>query len=706
MEYLHNKVALSTLKVINKVRIYLRINTISDFLSADGSMYDRELVNGKQSTSHPHPSFFRYRWPTVITPTKTERDIWQREICYHFNIDMAQGQRKSNSQIKWLPYSVKYSRWTFSSSVGMIYERQTCNSWRIWTPMFNRARYSTRSNYRTFIASGDTTSVPTDVTSISIKCVEKHITIISIRNIETQSVGEQNNLGPNILELDARNSHINIFLYNIILNNGTIVSDGSYDKGVGAYAFLAQPQGPYLSLRDIDYRQLAYSSGAVEGSKWDMNSYRAELQGILAAIEFTNKLCGNTVTSGSCTLYCDSKGALFAAFGHKRPTPKWASYDLVRKIRNAVANSPIKWKFGHIKGHQDANCSFEKLDSLAQGNIIVDYLASQALASCPRSSLTSVPNWLPVAHGQIISGELASQVRHIIYKPLMIDMWARKFGIPHEQIPLCQWPIFFRSLSSQPNKHSYNILKYHAHLLPVGKNLLRRKHSQVGTCAGCGDFEDHDHLITCTNPEMTTTYEQAVENIDSWLTITTSEDIKDSVLALLRSFRRASEATISLLLPLAHSQSRISRQAFYGGVWHISWLHAQAQFHQLTKNRRSAEFRLIQLLHKVQLIPIHMWDTRNAILHSASNESIISAQNDDLNLIVDAIFSRKPHSRLMSHCDNAYFNKHDVEKIKKMKIRRKTNWVTGANLILTKYDRVNTAQSVQFTSFFQWDDHG
>jgi hypothetical protein len=65
-----------------------------------------------------------------------------------------------------------------------------------------------------------------------------------------------------------------------------------------------------------------------------MNSYQAELKGILAAIAFANKLCKESnIHKGMYTFYCDSKGALYAAFGLKWPTPRWSSYDLMWQIR-------------------------------------------------------------------------------------------------------------------------------------------------------------------------------------------------------------------------------------------------------------------------------------------------------------------------------------------------------------------------------------
>jgi hypothetical protein len=84
-----------------------------------------------------------------------------------------------------------------------------------------------------------------------------------------------------------------------------------------------------------------------------------------------------------------------------------------------------------------------------------------------------------------------------------------------------------------------------------------------------------------------------------------------------------------------------------------------------------------------------------------TDNMITRDQHRELDLIIKGIFARKPHSRSMAHCNSAYFQKHDIQRVKKMTIRRKTNWITGANLILTKYERGTTTQSERFMSFFQ-----
>ena len=95
----------------------------------------------------------------------------------------------------------------------------------------------------------------------------------------------------------------------------------------------------------------------IPGEPKDQSLYRGELGGILASICYTNQISENqhNVTEGECTMYCDNKGVLYAAFGWKDLNPQWASYDLVCLIRY-LSKSKITWKQGqHIKGHQDTN---------------------------------------------------------------------------------------------------------------------------------------------------------------------------------------------------------------------------------------------------------------------------------------------------------------------------------------------------------------
>jgi hypothetical protein len=242
------------------------------------------------------------------------------------------------------------------------------------------------------------------------------------------------------------------FLYQIRLHNGIIVSDGSYKDSKATFAFLAQPIKHSCSFRALDWDSLLYSAGHVDDSDEDTNAYRAELAGILAAITFTNSLCHEAnVHDGTCTLYCDNKGALAASFGHKRPHPSWSSYDLVWKIRRALLRSQIVWRFKHVYGHQDKLATFQSLDFIAQGNVIVDHLATHY--DLGHSSYGN-QLWTPIIQGTVIGGSVEKQLTHMIHRPLMIDRWTSLFHFSQRN---CNpdWELFFKSLCAQKNNYSH-----------------------------------------------------------------------------------------------------------------------------------------------------------------------------------------------------------------------------------------------------------
>jgi exonuclease III len=704
----------ATLSVINKVRMHLRVNTLSDMLVADGRAYDRKMLQGIPSDGHPQPSGARYLWPQTATPTPTERQIWTSTICAVFNIDLSSPQRYAETTISWFNDSVTYSRWLFSPMTQLVYEWVSASPtrWHTWAHVpSTHTRYNTRSLSTRYAPHGTAHEIPSEVYPISISKSGNHLTISSRRVISTSAAGVRHIPIPETTTFKApRTSATNYYLYHITLNNGVIFSDGSYAKGNASHAVLAQPLDHYNCLQDVNFDELIYFSDHLPGQSDNMNSYRAELAGICAAVEMTNDMCASSgITTGQCTLYCDSKGALHAAFGNKRPTPRWSLFDLVAKIRTALRHSPIKWRYCHVKGHQDSKQPFSRLDYAAKGNAIVDHLASTKR----RESRDNVGNdkglWVPSINGQDICGELPNRAKNIIFRPQMISFWQNTLGISNQHVPGCEWDLFFRSISAHaaPNIN-HSVIKYNARILPVGRNLLRRKHSLSSSCPGCGiEEEDHDHLILCSHDDMVQTYQQEVDALAEWLSHSTTRDLRLSILFLLQNYRLAPSDTVPPFpTAMAAVQYELGSRAFFAGVWHQSWLHHQDAYHHRIKTRRSASTWLIQLIQKVQTIPIRLWHTRNNLLHKTEGNAQIQALHRDLDTIIKSIFSKKPHPRLMSHWDNSYFQKHDIHSVKNMKLRRKINWVAGANLILTKYERTTSVQSARFRSYFQWDDNG
>ena len=116
------------------------------------------------------------------------------------------------------------------------------------------------------------------------------------------------------------------------------VCDGLYKNGRSTATFVVQHE---KTTRELPKQKKHFQSVTVPDQPIDQSSYRGELGGILAALTYTNKMCREAQTEGTCTLACDIKGALAASFGWKTPNPNWKSFDIVSMIRYQLRNSAI-----------------------------------------------------------------------------------------------------------------------------------------------------------------------------------------------------------------------------------------------------------------------------------------------------------------------------------------------------------------------------
>jgi hypothetical protein len=205
---------------------------------------------------------------------------------------------------------------------------------------------------------------------------------------------------------------------------------------------------------------------------------------------------------------------------------------------------------------------------------------------------------------------------------------------------------------------------------------------------------------------MLRAFNEKYEEVQQHINQGADPSITEGIPLILRYFRSPSSIDRSIIdqYPHIQHQLKLGQGAFFAGLWTYFWAQQQYQYFTGRPKLQHRVMRwIITLMHKIQAIPKAMWAVRNNILHNTQDTLILQQKHSELDNIIDTIYSTKPHPRTMSHCDSLYYSKYTRTQIKNMKLQRKTNWVTGANLILTKYERSTTTQSKRFMSFFQWD---
>jgi len=120
------------LRIINKVRMYLRITTVADLLTADGQFYDTNLIHGKRAQTNPNPSFFRYQWPDIPSLSLKERSTWFQVITTHLSMDQPSIRVQCSTKFAWNNSASEYAKWVFSPTTGFIYQRTGVQKWMIW----------------------------------------------------------------------------------------------------------------------------------------------------------------------------------------------------------------------------------------------------------------------------------------------------------------------------------------------------------------------------------------------------------------------------------------------------------------------------------------------------------------------------------------------------------------------------------------------
>jgi hypothetical protein len=111
--------------------------------------------------------------------------------------------------------------------------------------------------------------------------------------------------------------------------------------------------------------------------------------GLLGIISHVNQFCRiYNIQDSAITIGCDGQGAIQTIQAYSKFTSSYKHFDLISSIHTSIAISKIKWKFCHIKGHQDDLLDYEELNRLEQLNIATDLMAKEKL-----SIMTSAPLW-------------------------------------------------------------------------------------------------------------------------------------------------------------------------------------------------------------------------------------------------------------------------------------------------------------------------
>ena len=692
------------LQIFNKVRLYLKVTTISDLLTADGKEIDTNILIGERSNS-PTFSEFAYTWPNVPKPTKFEVQIWYNLISAILTITQSNSRIYGNSIFKWDDQVLTFSKWSIGRDEEFLYERKE-GKWIQWERQNIRGRQ--RQGYAYTVAA-EVEHINHDILPITVtneKEGKRYITHRGETITFEDDVANDGNTGWILPLLVAEGTDEECFAQQIITGRAMMVSDGSYKKGKSSAAFTTVPE------------KKIKGSLTIPGKKSDQSSYRAELGGLLASIVYANIISKRYhIIEGQCTMICDSKGALASAFGYKHINPRWKCYDLLCMIRFHIKNSPLKWKHKHVKGHQDNGTLYKDLGIISQANVDVDLLAKLELQRDRPVDDTNVLQgqcWR-LNHTNIegnIQGNIEHELREVIYEERMKKLWKNKFNMRRTLLDE-EWDIMKKVNKSHTEWEHLFIVKYAIGIMPTKLNMVRRQHDLDEKCPCCEETEDTDHILQCKAEMQEKTFTTEIDTLNQFLMNITSWEIRGAIIELISTFRDKRAPNIHhnwchTVTEAFSKQYDIGQRAFISGLWVKEWNDAQNEFQKNQKSRKHGITIVASIVKQIQKIVRELWYSRNDELHKNEQSRINKSKSIEYNVMIDNIFARKRTipTRLLVPADRKYFRR-KIQAIKRMRNIRKERWITDAELVLNKYDNENETEQVRrFRSFFMHRDDG
>ena len=682
---------------INRCRLFLQVNTISEISTADGTRLLPSIWRGQQPTN----SYSKLLWPRQHRPFALAWRSWRRFITQALRLSSYNVYSTHLPLLQPLgPWSTHFSDdrqwfWFYSpDSQSLLRFDRLANSFQVHpaTPTLNRLTSDIDPESCRYSLPPD--AIPCDVRTDHTKdLVYLNIrfpyappeTTANIRlpcpytdpTLPTNTLPPQQTPRPPPVwqayrsqlpkwEADLLPTHLDQSVVQFILDahhhRATIfhVSDGSSANNHGTFGWTFGPNNN-VTMR---HAGLAYGS--------PMDSYLAEAYGLLSSSCFwfraTKFTLHRTHPHFRLKFYCDNKSLVHKINGfleyqdgsfRRSLIP---NYDVVFMTACVLQSLPSKMRtLHHVKGHQDTLQPTASLSWPAQLNVIADRLAGNFLLNSLPSANTP---FLPSA--QI---HLRDSDQHIVIKRWNLHLRSEFHRTSYERWLMRQFhwtnsilrTVDFEGLSftirTLPTHLQRFVLKWINQNLPVRRRVHRTDKLIPPTCRCCPTTIECDvHLLQCPSEPRRSACADAYTRIATKLEqLHTDPDLQRSILHLTAN---------ALLLPscsplpidIDYEQQHIGPPIlFLKGRWSRLFRSRQESFYR--SQHRALTFTGDRWMRKTMTIifeQLHqIWLCRNHQTHGSDQSLQEQFRREQLTIRVQALYNQIPN--LLAH-DRHVFN--------------------------------------------------
>jgi hypothetical protein len=316
-------------------------------------------------------------WPRQPRPTNKDWIVWQSFLRHAI---IARGLRLKHPLGHWTRSEPGWE-WFFSPSEGRLFQVHN-DTWKAFASIIKKNRLPSFSNH------GIRKPPPRDLCRASVYFNKSKVICTGYAPMCKVIVSKSEYFSQYLQEAAVGErwcfSHMDMGdegqTIATALQHGEViaVSDGSFQDTFGLSAWVVEGAN-----------ELSRATGAVvvPGAAKDQSAYRSELAGIFSIMIFIKKLCEfYNISSGAIELGCDGQSTLDKAFNYVALIHlEEPNHDILHALCTLWAQSPISWKFKHVRGHQDDRSSIESLDRWAKLNVEMDTKAKRHMTIAKRT---------------------------------------------------------------------------------------------------------------------------------------------------------------------------------------------------------------------------------------------------------------------------------------------------------------------------------
>ena len=626
-----NGFRLSQLATLNRCRLFLRVSSVSDISSGDGSFILENYWLGHRDTLN----FSHYRWPGSGMPSSNDWSLWRRALRSLLYDDASSvTRRRLRTPLGcWTDANDNWP-WWYSPHENRLYKRHNTSLWSVYTsaPGSARHRQHRRFNYFQSATHGpfdglrtkviqyahDISFRPTGSTPTHCPPQPTHGTCLQDRlqtMIPTRMWAmERLNVSDNGQEVARA----------IQSKTAISVSDGSFKLQHGTAGFVlahkdhCSPSSPNRIM----------GCHVTPGAPTDQSPYRSELSGIYAILCVAEEICDlYSITTGGLIIGCDNEKSIWMAIDKQGSlSPKSKSFDLISAIRKKIAKLPISITSHWVKGHQDNFIRHpSRLDTWATLNIEMDSLAKlfweDSYGRPTRQHSIHDETHAIYVNGQKLCGPLSRQLYSACEGPPLQQHWVTRGKLPLSHLRLINWEACGSAAKLLGVGLRFWKTKHVAGIFANGKFMERWKFWSHSKCPRCQESdEDASHVIRC--PVVTPLWPLAIAPLTAWLVkAETPPDIMAATLECIRAWRTATPSRLRVehctpdLAATITAQDSIGWQSFFEGFLAIEWELLLDRHFDSINSRRSGRRWCAGLIHQLWLLIHDLWVHRNTILH-------------------------------------------------------------------------------------------